>query len=126
MCDKDIFEAVVICKKCGHGARLYKNPRARVRKLCKGAPAILFNSMNPSPEFSGWVSKVCQNQGCKNFNKTYPLSEDEFKSLTPPCCPVHKQKMKPEKDRQSYFYRCENNNCHSHKRLADMLPVWSE
>jgi len=120
MCDKDFLDAnVVLCEKCNHKAYLCRNPKVGVRKLCKGAPAIVFKSENPSPEFSWWVSKVCKNSGCSKCNKPINLSDDEFKSLNPPCC--CKQKMKPEKDTQSYFYKCKI--CGKKIQLSDLLPM---
>jgi hypothetical protein len=125
MCDKDFLKAnIVICEKCSHEARLCRNPNVGVRKLCKGAPAIVFNSKNPSPEFFWWVSKVCKTISCSKFNKPVTLSDKEFKSLNPPNCPVCKQKMKPDKDTQSYFYKCET--CGKIKPLADLLPIFEE
>ncbi|HBG26980.1 MAG: hypothetical protein A2Y10_15365 [Planctomycetes bacterium GWF2_41_51] len=126
MCDKDFLDAnVILCKKCNHEVKLYHNPKVGVRMDCKGAPAIVFRDENPSPEFRWWVSKVCKNRRCKNFNKLFVdlLKWEEFKSLNPPCCPACKQKMKPEKTNTFYFYKCEI--CKKIIRLAnlcDLLP----
>lgn len=125
MCDKDFLDAnVVLCKKCSHAVTLYRNPNVGVRQDGRGAPAIVFNDKNPLPEFCWWVSKVCENRSCNNFNKPLVdlLKWEEFKSLPkPPCC--CEQKMKPEKTNTFYFYKCEI--CKKIIRLAekcDPLP----
>jgi hypothetical protein len=126
---KEPSEIFVICKKCGHGARLYHNPGGGVIKSCKGAPAVPVIGLPHSTKFFGWVVVVCKHQKCKNFDKPVFLSEDDFKLLTPPCCPVCKEKMKPDRDNQgkvNYYYRCEKDDCHLHILLADLLPDWKE
>lgn len=128
MCDKDICEDVVLCKKCTHGARLYHNPGGGCIKSGQGAPAVPFVGSPQSNEFFGWVVAVCKHQGCTKSNKPEFLSEDGFKSLRfRPHCPGCRQEMEPERDCQgkgNYAYRCPNDNCHSHRLLAEYLPVW--
>jgi hypothetical protein len=122
---KEPSEIFVICKKCGHGAQLYHGGGAI--KSSKGAPAVPITGSSDQAKFFGWVVVICKHQQCKNFNKPVFLSEDEFKSLTPPCCSVCKKKMKPERENQgkgNYYYRCENNDCDSDILLADLLPDW--
>jgi len=119
MCDKDVFEAIVTCKKCRHPAQVYRNPKVGVRKDRKGAPAIVFKDENPSPEFRWWVSVVCKNQNCSQCNKSITFTFDDFKSLKPPCC--CKQKMKPEVyEGFAYIYKCEI--CEKIIPLATWLP----
>ncbi len=120
---KEPLDRFVICKKCGHGARLYRNPRGGCIKSCKDAPAVPLNSAHPSPEFLWWVSVVCKKQRCNNFNKPVFLSEHDFESLSPPCCPKCKHKMTPYRDdgeKGNYRYKCKN--CQEDILLADLLP----
>lgn len=99
MCDKDIFEAIVTCKKCRHPAQVYRK--------------------HSSPEFRWWVSVVCKNQNCSQCNKSITFTFDDFKSLKPPCC--CNQKMKPEVyEGFAYIYRCEI--CEKIIPLATWLP----
>ena len=126
---KESSEVFVLCKKCQHGAQLYHHPGGGVIKSCKGAPAVPFVGSPDSTEFSGWVVTVCKYQQCKNYDKPDPLSEHDFKLLTPPCFRVFKKKKKPERENQgkcNYSYRCYNNDCHSHILLAERLPRWKE
>ena len=127
---KESWDRFDICKKCGHGARLYHNPGGGCIKANKDAPAIPFIGSPNSTEFLGWVVVVCEQPNCKNFNKPVPLAEDSFCSLNPlPDCPKCGKKMKPEREQQrtgNYGYRCEDKDCQSYFRLADKLPLWRE
>jgi len=130
MCDKEICEEVVICKRCRHGARLYHHPGGGCIKSRQGAPAVPFVGSPHSDEFAGWVVAVCKHQGCSHFNRPEFLSEDDFKSLRfRPHCPVCKQEMKPKRNcrgKGNYAYRCTNDNCDRDSLLADYLPIWNE
>ena len=131
---KKDLELFVICKKCRHGAKLYHGGGGI--KSREGGPTVPITGSPDPTQFLGWVVAVCKRQQCKNFNKLVFLSEDDFKSLNPPCCPVCEEKMKPDRElsrinfnaqrKGNYFYRCENNDCHSHILLADLLPDWKE
>jgi hypothetical protein len=127
------LEYFVKCEKCSHGARLYHNPSGGGIKSREGGPTVPITGSPDSTKFYGWVVAVCEYQQCKNFDKSVFLSEDDFKSLTPPPCPVCKEKMKsdrklsinfnapPSQRKGNYFYRCENNS-HPPILLADLLP----
>jgi hypothetical protein len=127
---KEHLEIFVICKKCGHGARLYHNPGGGVIKSCKGAPAVPIIGSPDSTKFLGWVAVVCKHQGCGKFNKPVFLSERDFESLSfRPCCDVCGTTMQPERERQgkgNYVYRCGNARCNSVKSLSDFLPDWKK
>jgi hypothetical protein len=117
MCD--CFEAIVICKGCRHGAKVYRNPNVKVRKSSKDAPAIIVKDDNPSPEFVYWASVVCKNPNCSQFNKSITLTYNDFMSLNHPLCCG--QKMKPEiYERIAYVYKCEV--CNKRIPLAKLLP----
>lgn len=110
MCDKDISEKFVRCKKCGHGAQLYWDPKGGCIKSSKDAPAVPLNRMESSPLFYKWVSVVCKkNPKCKKRNIPVFLSKDDFNDLKPrPFCTKCKHEMKPEIFEKSiYIYRCE-------------------
>ncbi len=120
---KEPLDIFVICKKCGHGARLYHNPAGGCIKSRTGAAAKMFVGSPDSTDFLGWVISKCEHKKCKNYAKPTPLSEYDFKSLSAPCCPECKQKMNPDRDNRgkgNYCYRCEN--CQKHILLAGLLP----
>lgn len=122
---KEYLDRIVKCKKCGHGAHLYHDRGGGCIKSCKGASAVPFTGRPDSTPFLWWVVAVCKRKECKNLDKPVPLSENEFRDLMPPPCPVCKQIMKPDRDgngKGDYIYRCENNNCKS-LPLAGLLPV---
>ncbi len=124
---EDIF---VICKKCEHGARLYHNPNGGCITNGQSDVAIPTYSTRYSHPSNEWVDTVCENKRCKNYNEPVYLSKDDFKSLKfRPDCPVCQQEMKPVRDFQGkgpYAYICTDDNCQSHRLLADYLPVWNE
>lgn len=124
---KKPLDYFIICKRCGHGARLYHNPGGGCVKQCAGAPAKMFVGSTNSNAFYGWVISKCENKKCKSFAKQVPLSEDEFKSLTPPC-PECKQNMQAYRDhygKGNYRFGCENNDCPMYEKnilFAELLP----
>jgi len=124
MCNKDISEKFVTCKKCSHPAKLYWDTKGGCIKASKDAPAVPLNRMESSPLFYTWVSVVCEkNPKCKKHNIPVFLSKDDFYDLKlRPCCSVHKQEMKPEIFEKSiYIYRCEI--CGEKITLVDWLRL---
>ena len=120
---KEPLDRFVICKKCGHGARLYHNPAGGCIKLQAGAAAKMFVGSPGSTRFLGWVISKCENKICKNYAKQAPLSEYDFESLSPPCCPECKQKMTSYRDdggKGNYRYKCKK--CQEDILFADLLP----
>lgn len=120
---KGPLDRFVICRKCGHGARLYHNPGGGCIKSGAGAPAKMFVGSPDLTNFFGWVISKCENKKCKNYDKQAPLSEPDFESLLPPCCPTCKQKMAPYRDNRgkgNYHYKCKN--CQEDILFAGLLP----
>jgi hypothetical protein len=125
MCDKNICEVNVICKKCGYRAQLYHNPDAGCIKDEATGRFVPVDGPPGSNQFPNWVVVVCQHKGCKlHDNKKFELfTKKDFKDLQfRPHCPICKQEMKPERDHNGkgdYAYRCSTENCHSHFFLAE-------
>jgi hypothetical protein len=127
MCEKEMCEKRVLCKKCGHGARLFHNPDTVVRKEGEHGPVVVIDGPPNSNTNPGWVVVVCQYKGCKLYNKTDErFTEKEFINLKfRPLCPNCKQEMEPDRDdngKGNYAYRCPKENCHSHSLFAEYLP----
>ena len=120
---KEPLERFVICKKCSRGAQLYHNPGGGCIKYSAGAPAKIFVGSPDLTNFYGWVISKCKNKKCKNYAKPVPLSEHDFESLLPLCCPECKQEMAPYRDnRGKGYYRYKCKNCQEDMLLADLLP----
>lgn len=123
---KETFHRIVICK-CGRGAKLYRGGGGI--KPHPGGPTVPVDEQFDPAKFSRWVSAVCRNPECNNWNDPKFLSEAGFRSLTPPNCPRCETPMKPGRDHQGkgdYLYTCENNSSHEPVYLADLLPEWKQ
>ncbi|MFC1739528.1 hypothetical protein ACFL1G_10860 [Planctomycetota bacterium] len=123
---KEPLERFVTCK-CSHPARLYHDPRGGCIKANPEAAPKFFVGSPDSTDFWGWVISKCKREKCKNYDKPVPLSEDDFKEVPPPCCPVCKHKMTPYRDNRgkgNYRYKCENEDCEEDIDIlfADLLP----